>query len=76
MLVRVVPLLLALMGCGGGSMSNQSFSLTVTPSGPGSGYVESNPEGIHCAFSDGISNGPCEATYPAGTEVTLTATPE
>lgn len=45
-----------------------SYTLTVTPSGTGSGNVSSSPSGIQCG-SD------CSEAYTAGTAVTLTATP-
>src|SRR5690349_19949442 len=45
----------------------QTFSLTVTRAGTGSGTVSSFPTGINCAAT-------CSATYSSGTTVTLTAT--
>jgi phospholipase C len=42
--------------------------VSVTLSGSGSGSVSSNPPGIACGTS-------CSAAFPAGTTVTLTATP-
>ena len=46
----------------------QSYALTVTKDGTGSGTVTSDPAGINCG-SD------CTNTYNSGTNVTLTATP-
>jgi List-Bact-rpt repeat protein len=43
-------------------------TLTVTTSGAGSGTVSSSPAGINCGPT-------CVASYPTGTQVTLTATP-
>jgi hypothetical protein len=44
--------------------------LSVTIEGGGSGTVTSVPDGINCTV------GTCTATYPLGTPVTLTATPD
>ncbi len=44
-------------------------TLNVTLAGTGSGTVTSNPTGISC------TNGTCSGTFPQGTSVTLTATP-
>lgn len=46
-----------------------AHALTVTKSGEGEGTVESEPAGIDCGTA-------CKAEYNAGTEVTLTATPD
>ena len=46
----------------------QTFSLTVTKAGTGSGTVTSSPAGINCGST-------CSASYNSGTLVTLTATP-
>ena len=43
-------------------------ALTVVRNGSGSGKVTSSPAGINCGAT-------CNATFPAGTAVTLTATP-
>ncbi len=43
-------------------------ALTVVKNGSGSGMVTSSPAGINCGAT-------CNATFPAGTAVTLTATP-
>jgi lysophospholipase L1-like esterase len=45
----------------------QSFALTVTKSGTGSGTVASNPSGISCGTT-------CSASYGGNASVTLTAT--
>jgi hypothetical protein len=44
-------------------------SLTVSKSGNGVGQVTSNPQGVNCGLD-------CSEDYPAGTTVTLTATPD
>jgi hypothetical protein len=44
-------------------------SLTLTPSGTGSGTITSSPSGINCGAT-------CSASYASGTSVTLTATPD
>ncbi|MFN7955460.1 MAG: hypothetical protein U0610_27295 [bacterium] len=49
------------------SFQLQSFPLTVTKAGSGSGTVSSSPAGIDCGET-------CSATYDYGTTVTLTAT--
>jgi hypothetical protein len=49
--------------------SGQTFSLTLTKAGTGNGTVSSSPAGITCG-SD------CAEAYPAGTSVTVTATPD
>ena len=49
----------------------QTFALTVTKKGPGSGTVTSSPAGIDCTASSS-----CSASYSSGTTVTLTATPD
>jgi uncharacterized repeat protein (TIGR01451 family) len=50
------------------TFSLQTFTLTVTKIGPGSGTVASSPSGINCG-SD------CSAIYNSSTEVTLTPIP-
>jgi len=45
------------------------YSLTVSNEGTGSGAVSSSPAGISCGYS-------CQASFDAGTAVTLTATPD
>jgi hypothetical protein len=47
----------------------QTFALTVTKDGNGTGTVTSSPAGINCG-------GDCSETYDANTVVTLTATPD
>ena len=51
----------------GGSKPVSSFALAVLRSGSGSGTVTSESTGIACGTD-------CEETYPAGTQVTLSAT--
>jgi hypothetical protein len=46
----------------------ESFTLSVTKVGTGSGTVTSSPAGISCGSA-------CKASFEEGTEVTLTATP-
>ena len=53
---------------GGPPGAGQAATLTVQTSGPGSGTVTSNPQGIDCP-------GSCSASFTQGTKVTLTATP-
>ena len=58
-----------LASCQGlGSLSSQSFQLTVTAPAAGSGTITSSPAGINCPTT-------CTATFAGGTAVTLTATP-
>jgi hypothetical protein len=45
----------------------QTFALTATKSGTGSGTITSSPAGINCGAT-------CSANYTTGTSVTLTAT--
>src|SRR5207247_1962361 len=47
----------------------QSFALSVTRTGTGSGAVSSAPSGISCGAA-------CSASFTVGTAVTLTATPD
>jgi FG-GAP-like repeat/Divergent InlB B-repeat domain/FG-GAP repeat len=49
--------------------TTRAQTLTVIKTGSGSGSVSSNPEGINCGTD-------CEETYPDGTAVRLTATPD
>jgi len=44
-----------------------SYTLTVTPSGTGSGSIISSPAGINCGTT-------CTATFNSGTQITLSAT--
>ncbi len=48
--------------------SLNTYTLTVTKSGTGSGTVTSNPAGINCGTT-------CSTSYTSGTSVTLTASP-
>ena len=50
------------------TLSPVSYILTVTRAGTGTGTVTSTPAGINCGAT-------CNATYPAGTAVTLAAAP-
>lgn len=50
------------------TLANPTYTLAVTKAGTGSGTVTSTPAGINCGAT-------CAASYPAGTSVTLTATP-
>jgi len=52
----------------GNTNTGTSNTVTVAPSGTGSGTVVSSPAGINCGAS-------CSASFPSGTSVTLTATP-
>jgi hypothetical protein len=55
-----------------------TFTLRVSGAGTGSGSVSSQPglsPAIACGSSAGTASGSCSGTYPAGTVVTLTATP-
>jgi peptidoglycan hydrolase-like protein with peptidoglycan-binding domain len=48
------------------SATQDTYALTVTKAGPGSGSITSTPAGIACGPT-------CSATFPSGTMVTLTA---
>jgi hypothetical protein len=50
-----------------------SYTLTVSGSGTGQGTVTGS--GINCTINNGGTSGTCQASYPSGTNVTLTATP-
>jgi hypothetical protein len=52
-----------------GTFSIDTFSLSVTLQGTGSGTVTSNPAGINCGST-------CDSLFDSGTLVTLTATPD
>jgi len=49
-----------------------SYTLAVNIGYNPSGTIVSSPAGVNCDFP---SSGPCDGTFPAGTVVTLTATP-
>jgi hypothetical protein len=49
------------------------YTLTITGAGNGTGGVTGN--GFNCNSSAGTTSGSCALAFPAGTEVTLTATP-
>jgi hypothetical protein len=51
------------------SPAPQTFPLTVSRQGSGAGAVSSSPAGIDCGST-------CSASYPMGTTVTLTASPD
>ena len=66
----ITLLLLAACNTSGDQTPNPTtYTLDVQKSGNGSGTVTSNPPGINCG-SD------CSKSFPEGTSVTLTATPE
>ena len=70
--LSLLPTLL-LAGCGGGSGTGSktgpmSYQLTVATPATGAGTVTSSPAGINCPTA-------CTASFPANTQVTLTATP-
>ncbi|MHA2612028.1 MAG: InlB B-repeat-containing protein, partial [bacterium JZ-2024 1] len=56
-------------GGGGGAPPSATFTLTVNKTGTGTGTVTSNPQGISCGNI-------CFASFPSGSSVTLTATPD
>ena len=49
-----------------------NFTLTVTEMGTGTGSVTDNTGQISCTEASGIVTGTCSASYPSGTQVTLT----
>jgi PKD repeat protein len=51
------------------TFASSTPTLTITKQGTGSGTVSSSPAGISCGTS-------CQATFPIGSYVTLTATPD
>lgn len=51
------------------TVSLQTFTLTVSKSGNGTGVVTSSPSGINCGYS-------CATTYTDGDQVVLTASPD
>src|SRR5579863_8731997 len=56
--------------------SSQNYTLTVTTLGTGNGAVTDNLQKIDCTDTAGVQSGICSATYPGGTTVNLTATPQ
>ena len=50
-----------------------TYALTVSGSGTGQGTVTGS--GINCTINNGGTSGTCQASYPSGTNVALTATP-
>lgn len=87
----IATLLLSLPACGGGDSStgppppppapppppppSVQRSLTVLGAGTGSGTVTSNPAGLDCTSTAGVTSGSCSADFDDGTAVTLTANP-
>jgi hypothetical protein len=57
-----------LVAFGGAAVEPEEFELTVSKGGEGEGTVTSSPAGIDCGSE-------CSASFEAGTEVTLTASP-
>jgi hypothetical protein len=70
------------------TQANATSTLSVWIDGWGSGVVTSSPTGINCRLMSASGNpwenenwtqtltGPCEAKFPIGTVVTVTATPD
>ncbi len=56
-------------GAGPATFTPQIITLALTKNGSGTGSVASDPAGVDCGAT-------CSATFPAGTPVTLTATPD
>ena len=52
-----------------------NFTLTVTDIGTGNGTVSDSSQQINCTDAAGVISGSCSGSYPSGTVVTLTATP-
>lgn len=50
-------------------------SISILPSGTGSGTVTSEPAGIACTITEGNGSGTCWSFFPVGTVVKLTARP-
>lgn len=58
------------------SFSQLVFPISVSGGGTGSGTVTSSPAGISCTIVNGVATGgTCQASFPAGVAVGLTATP-
>ena len=58
-----------------GGQSFDTFALSLSSTGSGSGTLTSNSGGLNCASAAGTSSGTCSASLASGTVVTLTATP-
>jgi hypothetical protein len=52
------------------------FTLNVGGDGSGTGTVTSSPAGITCTITAGTPGGDCTESFPSGTTVTLSATPQ
>jgi hypothetical protein len=50
-------------------------SISILPGGNGSGRVTSQPAGINCTITGGNGSGTCDAFFPVGTIVRLSASP-
>lgn len=50
-------------------------SISILPGGNGSGRVTSQPAGINCTITGGNGSGTCDAFFPVGTIVRLSAIP-
>lgn len=58
------------------SFSQLVYPVSVSGGGTGSGTVTSAPAGISCTITNGVATGgTCQASFPAGIAVGLTATP-
>ena len=58
------------------TVTNPTFTLTITGGANGNGTVTSAPAGITCVITNGATGTTgCSAAFTAGTSVTLTATP-
>ncbi len=53
----------------------QTRTLNVSVDGTGGGSVSSAPAGVNCSRSLNVTTGDCTESYVAGTQVTLTASP-
>ena len=61
-----------------GSATTATFSIRIGSGvirNDGDGVVTSSPAGIDCTITDRSATGTCDASFPEGTTVTLTATP-
>lgn len=58
-----------------GHFARVQFSLDIAGAGDGGGTVTSSPAGIACTVSGGSTTGQCSGSFPADTEVALTAEP-